>query len=94
MRLTTSLLRLLRVQSRRIYMFQSFSRYNHKIANNGAAHPLEEQTLPFYHQKHYYPARIGEILNDRYRIISKLGYEAYSTVWLGWDDRSPIHAPV
>ncbi|OOF90911.1 hypothetical protein ASPCADRAFT_409626 [Aspergillus carbonarius ITEM 5010] len=92
MRLTTSLLRLLRVQSRRIYMFQSFSRYNHKIANNGAAHPLEEQTLPFYHQKHYYPARIGEILNDRYRIISKLGYEAYSTVWLGWDDRLKQYA--
>lgn len=44
--------------------------------------PLEEQTLPFFHRKHYYPVRVGEILNDKYRIISKLGYGAYSTVWL------------
>lgn len=44
--------------------------------------PLEEQTMPFFHRKHYYPVRIGDILNDKYRIISKLGYGAYSTVWL------------
>lgn len=38
--------------------------------------------MPFFHRKHYYPVRIGDILNDKYRIISKLGYGAYSTVWL------------
>ncbi|KAJ5936660.1 protein kinase [Penicillium verhagenii] len=28
------------------------------------------------------------VFNDRYRIIAKLGYGAYSTVWLAWDERS------
>lgn len=49
---------------------------------------IEEQTLPFYHRKYYYPVKIGQVFNDRYRIIAKLGYGAYSTVWLAWDERS------
>lgn len=48
---------------------------------------IEEQTLPFYHQKRYYPVKIGQVFNDRYRTIAKLGYGAYSTVWLAWDER-------
>lgn len=48
---------------------------------------IEEQTLPFTHQKQYYPVKIGQIFNNRYRIITKLGYGAYSTVWLAWDER-------
>lgn len=48
---------------------------------------IEEQLLPFYYQKHYYPVKIGEIFSNRDRIIAKLGYGAYSTVWLAWDDR-------
>ncbi|PGG99066.1 CMGC/SRPK protein kinase [Helicocarpus griseus UAMH5409] len=49
---------------------------------------IEEQTLPFYHRKHYYPVKIGQVFNNRYRIIAKLGYGAYSTVWLAWDERN------
>lgn len=49
---------------------------------------IEEQTLPFYHRKYYYPVKIGQVFNDRYRIIAKLGYGAYCTVWLAWDERS------
>ena len=49
---------------------------------------IEEQSLPFYHQKRYYPVQVGQIFNNRYRIIAKLGYGAYSTVWLAWDERS------
>lgn len=30
--------------------------------------------------------RIGAVFKNRYRVIAKLGYGAYSTVWLGWDD--------
>lgn len=48
---------------------------------------IEEETLPFYHQKHYYPVKIGQVFNSRYRVIAKLGYGAYSTVWLAWDER-------
>ncbi|KAK6826694.1 hypothetical protein RU639_004750 [Aspergillus parasiticus] len=49
---------------------------------------IEEQTLPFYHQKHYYPVKPGETLKDRFRAIAKLGYGAYSTVWLAWDKKA------
>ncbi|KAI2285697.1 hypothetical protein LOZ02_000856 [Ophidiomyces ophidiicola] len=48
---------------------------------------LEELLLPFKHHKHYYPARIGDTLKNQYRIIAKLGYGAYSTVLLAWDQR-------
>jgi hypothetical protein len=46
---------------------------------------FEEQTLRKYQQKRYYPVRIGDVLNDRYKIITKLGFGAYSTVWLARD---------
>ncbi len=49
---------------------------------------IEEQTLPRYSQKQYYPVRIQQRLKkDRYTILAKLGYGAYSTVWLARDER-------
>ena len=45
----------------------------------------EEQKLSRYHQETYYPVRIGDVLNERYKILTKLGFGAYSTVWLAWD---------
>lgn len=50
--------------------------------------PLEEQTLPRFHEKRYYPVKIGQIFNDQYRILTKLGYGANSTVWLARDQRT------
>jgi hypothetical protein len=44
------------------------------------SHAIEEQTLPFYRRKHYYPVKTGQTFNNRYRVIAKLGYGAYSTV--------------
>lgn len=46
---------------------------------------IEEQTLPRYCPQHYYPVRLGETFNDRYLVVSKLGYGASSTVWLARD---------
>ncbi|OJI83742.1 hypothetical protein ASPTUDRAFT_75468 [Aspergillus tubingensis CBS 134.48] len=43
---------------------------------------LEEEKLPFYKPDQFYPIRIGETLNSRYRVVGKLGYGSYSTVWL------------
>ncbi|KAM5438051.1 hypothetical protein McanMca71_000516 [Microsporum canis] len=64
---------------------RTFCRPNHVMAVREA---IEEQSLPRYHERHYYPVKIGEVFNGQYRIIAKLGYGAYSTVWLAWDQRA------
>ncbi|XP_019734937.1 SRSF protein kinase 2-like isoform X2 [Hippocampus comes] len=33
----------------------------------------------------YYPVEIGEILENRYQVVKKLGWGHFSTVWLCWD---------
>lgn len=43
---------------------------------------VEEETLPFYDPQHYYPVQIGDVYQSEYKVIGKLGYGAYSTVWL------------
>lgn len=60
-------------------------RPTHTMAHSQA---IEEQSLPFSHRKRYYPVEIGQIFNNRYRIIAKIGFGAYSTVWLAYDKRS------
>ncbi|PYI02454.1 kinase domain protein [Aspergillus sclerotiicarbonarius CBS 121057] len=47
--------------------------------------PIEEETFPFYRLKKFYPIHIGELLNSRYKVLGKLGYGSYSTVWLCHD---------
>ncbi|PGH19338.1 CMGC/SRPK protein kinase [Polytolypa hystricis UAMH7299] len=65
----------------------TFCRPNHAMAVGEA---IEEQSLPRYHERHYYPVKIGEVFKDQYRVIAKLGYGAYSTVWLAWDQRDSL----
>lgn len=47
--------------------------------------PIEEEKTPYYDPKHFYPARLGEILNGRYQLATKLGYGTSSTMWLARD---------
>lgn len=47
--------------------------------------PVEELRLERFAEKQYYPARIGDTLKDRHQIVAKLGFGAYSTVWLARD---------
>jgi len=46
---------------------------------------VEEETLPKYNSDAFYPARIHEVLNDRYQIVAKLGFGVTATVWLARD---------
>jgi serine/threonine protein kinase len=46
---------------------------------------IEEETLPDYLAARYYPVRIGEVFVNRYQVVGKLGYGAFSTVWLARD---------
>ncbi|KXN80773.1 Serine/threonine-protein kinase SRPK [Leucoagaricus sp. SymC.cos] len=46
---------------------------------------IEEETNPDYVAGRYYPVRIGEIFQDRYQVVGKLGWGISSTVWLARD---------
>lgn len=46
---------------------------------------IEEETVRGYKAEHYYPVKTGEVFQDRYSVIGKLGYGSASTVWLCHD---------
>ena len=46
---------------------------------------MEEERLPFYKLEDYYPMQIGQVLENRYQVVVKLGYGTSSTVWLSRD---------
>ena len=43
---------------------------------------VEEENHDWYSPTQFYPVRIGEVFHARYQTLGKLGYGAYSTVWL------------
>lgn len=49
---------------------------------------IEEETIPDYKPELFYPVRIGEVFQDRFQVVGKLGYGSRSTVWLCHDLRS------
>ncbi len=59
----------------------------------------EEELVPMYTAFRYAPIHIDDILHDRYKVVGKLGYGQYSTVWMAQDSKqarfvfpSPIEA--
>ncbi|TKA65664.1 hypothetical protein B0A55_08787 [Friedmanniomyces simplex] len=54
---------------------------------------IKEETLPGYRAERYYPVTFGQVLNDRYEVVAKLGYGTASTVWLCRDLFSPQDTP-
>ncbi|KAL8786573.1 MAG: hypothetical protein Q9213_002710 [Squamulea squamosa] len=49
------------------------------------AHPLKEEPLDFYCPGRYHPVKLGDVFRNRYKVIRKLGWGLYSTVWLAKD---------
>ncbi|PKY09072.1 kinase-like protein [Aspergillus campestris IBT 28561] len=41
----------------------------------------EEERMPAFTRGLYYPVNLGDIFHSRYKVLSKLGYGANSTVW-------------
>ncbi|KAF4450111.1 CMGC/SRPK protein kinase [Fusarium austroafricanum] len=41
--------------------------------------PVEEEKTPNYHADRFYPIHLGQVLNGRYQVATKLGYGANST---------------
>ena len=61
--------------------------------------PPSEEPLKDYMPGGYHPVALGDIFQDRYKIVRKLGWGGYSTVWLAYDQRYgtfsiSIHRPV
>lgn len=46
---------------------------------------VDEETNPGYSSIDFYPAHPSQILNDRFKILTKLGWGSSSTVWLAED---------
>jgi serine/threonine-protein kinase SRPK3 len=44
------------------------------------------ERLEMYEPGGYHPVMIDDLLHNRYRIVDKLGYGGYSTVWLARDE--------
>lgn len=73
---------------------QKFVRLNSTIYTPPTVLPREEhdynwidgvERLEKYKPGGYHPVMIGDILHGRYRIVDKLGYGGYSTIWLARD---------
>ncbi|KAI1820822.1 kinase-like domain-containing protein [Xylaria intraflava] len=47
--------------------------------------PMEEEAMQEYKPEHFYPVRLGEVFNDRFQTVTKLGYGSCSTIWLARD---------
>lgn len=45
----------------------------------------EQEDSGDYCKGGYHPVRLGDLFNNRYSIIRKLGWGHFSTVWLAWD---------
>jgi serine/threonine-protein kinase SRPK3 len=85
--MNTFLRRLTFTRLRWVCLPKTFRRRNHNMTYSGSYQLIEEETLPLFNQKRYYPVKIGDIFKQQYRIIAKLGYGAYSTVWLARDEK-------
>ncbi|CRK18125.1 hypothetical protein BN1708_012245 [Verticillium longisporum] len=66
-----------------------FSRSSKKLHPSRA---ISEENLARYCPGGYHPIRIGDLFNNgKYKIVSKLGYGVYSTVWLACNLETKRH---
>ena len=55
---------------------------------------LEEEVFSWYSAKKFYPAAVGEVFQDTYQVVAKLGYGTASATWLCRDLRYELPAGV
>lgn len=44
--------------------------------------PIEEESLTCFKSSRYYPAKLGQVIREEYKVQAKLGYGGTSTTWL------------
>ncbi|KAK2765450.1 hypothetical protein FQN54_008303 [Arachnomyces sp. PD_36] len=54
----------------------------------------EVEKLERYQPGGYHPIHIGDELADRYRVVHKLGYGTYSTIWLARDRHREVYVAI
>jgi hypothetical protein len=54
--------------------------------------PIEEERIPGYDPKRFLPVNPGDLLNNRYKIVVKVGWGTTSTVWLAQDTQRYVLA--
>ncbi|KAJ2843940.1 hypothetical protein IWW36_005371, partial [Coemansia brasiliensis] len=53
---------------------------------------MEEEDIEDYRKGGYHPVKIGDSFkNKRYKVVRKLGWGHFSTVWLAYDHEKDIH---
>lgn len=55
--------------------------------------PIEEELVPGYDPRHFYPVNPGDIFHNRYEMTAKLGCGSCSTVWLARDIQRYVSVP-
>ena len=55
--------------------------------------PIEEELVPGYDPRNFYPVDPGDIFYNRYEMTAKLGCGSCSTVWLARDTRRYASSP-
>ncbi|RWA08519.1 hypothetical protein EKO27_g6589 [Xylaria grammica] len=48
---------------------------------------VEEEGMSIYKPEIFYPVRLGEVFQNRYQVVAKIGFGSSSTIWLGHDLR-------
>ena len=48
---------------------------------------IEEEELPDYQADRFYPVRLGDVFQNRYQVVAKLGFGPSSASWLARDLR-------
>jgi hypothetical protein len=63
-------------------------------SNDLPRHIENVEILKRYHHGQFHPVTIGDHLHDRYRIVHRLGFGAYSTMWLARDERADRYVAI
>lgn len=52
----------------------------------------EEEKIPGYNARNFYPVNPGDLLYNRYKTLTKVGWGTTSTVWLAQDTQRYVPA--
>lgn len=59
--------------------------YSTDTSDSSSAYSIDNEPAHHYKKGGYHPASVGEMFNSRYRLVRKLGWGVFSTVWMGYD---------